>query len=113
MERDRRVLLWDARKAADAVLRYTRGRSLDDYVSDDYFRSAVERQFEIIGEALARLSRIDAALAGRVPELRRIIAFRNILVHGYAVVRHDEVWRVVENELPELRKALDGLLGEE
>lgn len=113
MERDPRALLWDARKAADAILRYTRGKSLDEYASDDYFRSAVERQFEIIGEALAQLLRIDAALASRVPDLRRIIAFRNILVHGYAVVKHDEVWRVIQNDLPRLRDALNGLLGEE
>jgi uncharacterized protein with HEPN domain len=59
------------------------------------------------------LSRVDAALANRVPDLHRIIAFRNILVHGYTVVKNDEVWRVVQNDLPKLRDALNELLGEE
>jgi len=49
-------------------------------------RSAVERQFEIIGEALGTLARIDATIAARNPELRDIVAFRNILIHGYAIL---------------------------
>jgi len=92
---------------------FTRGRTFEDYRADAMLRAAVERQFEIIGEALAQLSRIDAALANRVPDLHRIIAFRNILVHGYAVVKNDEVWRVVANDLPKLRDTLNELLGDE
>jgi uncharacterized protein with HEPN domain len=60
----------------------TAGKSFTDFDSDIVLRSAVERQFEIIGEALAHLARIDAAIAQKVPDLRQIIAFRNILIHG-------------------------------
>jgi len=72
----------------------------------------VERQFEIIGEALAQLARLDAALAAKIPELREIIAFRNVLIHGYAAIDRARVWRVVEENLPQLRAALAELLGE-
>jgi uncharacterized protein with HEPN domain len=76
-------------------------------------RSAVERQFEIVGEALAQLARVEAALAGRIPNLPEIIAFRNILIHGYAAIDRARVWRVVEEDLPGLRAALKELLPEE
>lgn len=61
-------------------------------------RSAVERQFEIIGEALSQLARADPTLAERVPDLRRIIGFRNVLIHGYDRVDAAAVWRVVEDD---------------
>lgn len=73
-------------------------------------RSAVERQFEIVGEALGQLARVDAAMAERIPNLREIIAFRNILIHGYAVIDRARVWRVIEEDLPRLRATLEELL---
>jgi uncharacterized protein with HEPN domain len=75
-------------------------------------RSAVERQFEIVGEALNRLSGEDAALAAQIPELGRIVAFRNILIHGYAEIDDALVWQVVTDKLPELEGVLAELLKE-
>ncbi len=63
-------------------------------------RAAVERQCEIIGEALAKLAKADEAVAARISERRRIIAFRNILIHGYADVDHRLVWDVVTTKVP-------------
>lgn len=82
MRRDPRSFLWDARAAADAIVGFTHGRSFDEYLSDLMLRSAVERQFEIIGEALSQRRRTDPALAGRIPELLPVIGFRNALLHG-------------------------------
>ena len=90
----------------------TVGKSFTDFDSDLVLRSAVERQFEILGEALNRLDRLDAALATRIPDLRQIVAFRNILIHGYASVDRARVWRAVQDDLPPLRATLDDLLGE-
>jgi uncharacterized protein with HEPN domain len=88
----------------------TMGKSFADFDRDIVLRSAVERQFEIIGEALAQLARIDAATAQKVPDLRQIIAFRNVLIHGYATVDPARVWRTIEDNLPPLRAALAALL---
>jgi uncharacterized protein with HEPN domain len=65
--------------------------------------SAVERKFQIIGEALNLLSKADAALAASIPDLAQIVAFRNVLIHGYAVVEHPRVWRIIRESLPPLR----------
>ena len=59
-----------------------RGRTFDDYAADSMLRSAVERQFEIIGEALRRLEKTAPDVALRLPERSQAIAFRNILIHG-------------------------------
>lgn len=49
--RDPRTYLWDARRAAEQVRSFVDGRTFDDYVADAMLSSAVERQFEIVGEA--------------------------------------------------------------
>ena len=110
MRRDARCYLWDALKAAQAVQSFLRGRTYEAFVEDDLLRSAVERQLEIIGEALSQLAKVDPQIADSVAELRRIIAFRNILVHGYSAVDYDTVWRLIEDKLPELQSNLTMLL---
>ena len=76
MRRDPKVLLWDAKDAADAIADMTSGKTFEQLVGDIVLRSAVERQFEIVGEALARLARVDESTAKLIPNLPRIIAFR-------------------------------------
>ena len=66
MHPDADKLVWDAQQAAERVARFTAGRTLAEYETDEYLRSAVERQFEIIGEALNRLSRVDPATAATI-----------------------------------------------
>ena len=102
MRRDVRAYLWDAQAAVDSIRQFTRGRSVEEYRRDAMLRSAVERQFEILGEALNNLRRMAPSVAGRIPELGEIVDFRNLLIHGYATVDHDTVWRTVENDLDRL-----------
>ena len=82
MRRDPRSFLWDVRDAADTIASFVHGRSFGDYSADRMLRSAVERQLEIFGEALSQLTRTDPGLAGRIPNHRRIVDFRNALIHG-------------------------------
>jgi uncharacterized protein with HEPN domain len=103
-------LLWDARQAADRLARFTSGKAFADYSADEQLRAACERQFEIIGEALNQLARVDPIVAATVPDLPRIVAFRNVLIHGYATVDDRLVWGVIEGNLQPLRATLSGLL---
>ena len=110
MRRDPRCYLWDALKAAEAVQTFRHDKTYEAFIEDDLVRSAVERQLEIIGEALSQLAKVDPQMAGNVAELRRVIAFRNILVHGYAAIDYDTVWRLIQDKLPELQTNLTMLL---
>ena len=110
MHADAHKLLWDARRACERVAAFTAGKSFDAYRGDLLLRSAVERQLEIVGEALNRLDRIDPDCGREIPDLRRIVGFRNVLIHGYATVNDRMVWDIVETRLVPLLAALDTLL---
>jgi len=112
MQHDSRAYLWDVRQAADAILDIVAGIDLNTYSETEVTHSAVERKFQIIGEALNQLSKADPALAASIPDLSRIVAFRNVLIHAYAVVQHPRVWRIIQESLPPLRAKVAALLDE-
>lgn len=111
MPPDPRAYLWEARRAAALVVEFVADRSWADYESDPMLRSAVERQFEIVGEALNQLARAAPDLATRVPDLPRIVAFRNLLIHGYAAIDNRLVWEVATERTAPLVAVFDDLLG--
>lgn len=111
MQRDARKYLFDVKQASDLIVAFSAGRSFDDYQRDAMLRSAIERQFEIIGEAVSQLARLDPAVTERLTEYRRIIAFRNILIHSYATIDDRIVWGMIEGKLPQLRMEVEALLG--
>src|SRR3954470_1142977 len=100
------------RHAGEAALisEFTTRKQLEDCQNNSILRAAVERQFEIIGKALSQLARLDESIAGRITDHRRIIAFRNILVHGYTDVDDRLVWDIVTTMLPLFRTEIDGLV---
>lgn len=112
MRPEAKKFLWDARTAATRVAAFVAEKNLESYLGDDLLRSAVERQLEIVGEACNQVSRVDAETGARIPELARLVAFRNVLVHGYADVDHRLVWDLVQTKLPQLATVLDRLLSE-
>jgi uncharacterized protein with HEPN domain len=113
MQLESKKYLFDIKQAAGLLADFTRGKAFADFQGDPLLRSAVERQFEIIGEALTRLSRLDPETASRISEHRRIIAFRNILIHGYAQIDERLVWGVLDAKLPTLAHEVSNLLGEQ
>ena len=102
--RDPRIPLHDVVAAAEAIRGFIAGRTLRDYQADLMLRSAVERQFEILGEALARALRADAGLGERVGAVRGAIDFRNVIAHEYDTLSAAAVWDIARNELPALAR---------
>jgi uncharacterized protein with HEPN domain len=110
MQLEAKKYLWDIEQAAQQIADFTAGKRFEDYQANPILRAAVERQFEIIGEAMVRLIRLDAAIGTRISEYRRIVSFRNILIHGYEQVDDRVVWDIVETRLPLLRREVKELL---
>lgn len=108
--REVKKYLFDIRRACELLTEFTAGKMLEDYLADPLLRSGVERQFEIIGEALNLALRLDPGLAERITNARRIVAFRNRLIHGYATIAADTVWGVLEGSLPTLLREVEALL---
>ena len=114
MPRSLRAYPWDIEQAASDILNFTTGKQLIDYENDSMLRAAVERKFEVIGEALSQAHRYFPEVVSPVREQQQVIAFRNRLIHGYATVRNALVWEIVQVNLPrlleevaELRREID------
>ena len=105
-------LLFDALESGRSIRPWSTGRSFAEYQDDRQFRPAVEREFEIIGEALNRLTRTDPATADRLDELPRIVGFRNRIIHGYDTVDDATVWGIAQDHLPKLVEGIQSLLRE-
>ena len=107
MPHDPRKSLEDIRHAAALIAKFVNGRSFDDYRADEMLHAAIERELMIVGEAMRRLAKAAPELTDQFPERRQIIAFRNILVHGYDIVDDAVVWDIIQNHLPLLVKRID------
>lgn len=105
-----RKLLFDVLDSGRVIRKWRAGHSFEEYISDRKFRRAVEREFEIIGEALNRLDEEDAGVAAQIAELPRIVAFRNRIIHGYDSVDDATVWGVIDKYLPLLVAQVEKLL---
>ncbi len=80
----------------------------DDFYSDLLLRRAIERNIEIIGEAMNRILRIDESIA--ITNARKIVDARNYIIHGYDSLSPDILWSMVINHLPKLKKEVIALL---
>ncbi len=108
-KKDDRAYLWDMLTAAQAVVTFVKGRTLQDYAVSLMLRSAVERQIEIIGEAARRVSKEFQEAHPEIP-WRPIQAQRHVLAHDYGEIKHDRIWRVAEEHIPEMILLLEPLV---
>jgi uncharacterized protein with HEPN domain len=102
MQLESKACLEDIRSASELILDFVGDKDFSYYTTNAFLKSAVERQFEIIGEALNRLYKKDPELTVTIQEYQKIISFRNILIHGYDVVNDRVVWDILSNYLPGL-----------
>ena len=102
--------LYDILNCGEFLLTFTQGKSIADYKNDRPFRSALERELQIIGEAMMQLDNAAPQIAEQISEHRNIIGFRHILVHGYDNLDPATVWNVVESKLSVLCEQVRGLL---
>jgi uncharacterized protein with HEPN domain len=112
MQPKAKMLLFDMRQAADAIREFADNRSSADLAADKLFRSAVYYQFIIVGEALSQLRVLVSTTFDQISKATRIVGFRNQIIHGYAKIRDDITWEIIEKKLPILHHELTRLLAE-
>ena len=110
MEREAKKLLLDVLTSGRAIQEYTSGKTARDYEQSRLLRSATEREFEVIGEALSRLRRLAPEVAAQITSTENIIAFRNRIIHGYDSVDEVIVWSTIQNNLPLLLAEVEKLM---
>jgi uncharacterized protein with HEPN domain len=109
MARDLSAYLQDILEACNSIEDIMSDVSLEEYRSKRAVRSAVEREFIIIGEALGRVSALDETLFSSISNSRAIVDFRNLLAHDYGAVDDDAVFGLVYSDLIVLKAEVGGL----
>ena len=83
-------------------------KNFKDFQKDIKTRRAVERNIEIIGEAMSRILKIDPNI--KISHTRKIVDTRNRIIHGYDSVSEDILWGIVIRNLPDLEREVKILL---
>jgi uncharacterized protein with HEPN domain len=111
-ERNTLLLLQDIQVSISRILEYTKGMSFDAYEADIKTKDAVERNFEIIGEAASRIPD-DYKMSHPHIEWRIIKDFRNFIIHEYFGIDNQIVWDTILYRLPDLLHDISTLTAEE
>ncbi len=102
--------LYDIKDSIYQIKIFVQNKSIEDFLSDELLRSAVERKFEIIGEALNRIKKTDENMVKEIERYRDIISCRNILIHGYDSIDERIVWGVIQEDLDKLLEDIEKLI---
>jgi len=94
------------------IQEFTQGQTIEDYRDDVRTQAAVERQFEIIGEAVSQMIQAVPEMERALSDASKIVAFRDYLLHGYASVSYKMVWGFLEGSLPRLIREVEAMLAE-
>jgi uncharacterized protein with HEPN domain len=108
-ERNLTLLLLDIKASISKILDYTEGMTFDSYEADSKTKDAVERNFEIIGEAASRIPDEFKKLHPGV-EWRIIKDFRNFIIHEYFGINNQIVWDTIQLRLPDLLQEISTLI---
>jgi uncharacterized protein with HEPN domain len=109
MEFDIKACLKDIEQAIDEIYEFLpKERNFFAFQKDLKTRKAVERNIEIIGEAMDRILKADPKI--QITDSRKIFDTRNRIIHGYDVVSDDVIWLIVNKSLPILEQEVKKLL---
>ena len=112
MKKDARIFLEHIEESIDFVLEYSKGLSFSRFEKDSKIQDAILRRIEIIGEAVKKLP-VEITL--KYPEVRwsQIAGMRDKLIHQYFGIDLEIVWNVVREDIPELKRKIKKIIGEE
>jgi uncharacterized protein with HEPN domain len=110
MDNEIKTWLFDILQSINEVESYysDKPKRFDEYVSDSRTKRAVERNIEIIGEAVNRILKRDKNF--KLSNARQIIGTRNRIIHTYDKITDDLIWSIIINSLPKLKEEVEDLL---
>jgi uncharacterized protein with HEPN domain len=101
--------LFDIKTSIEEIESYfPNGKVFQQYQGDLKTKRAVERNIEIIGEAMSRILKIEPKI--KISNSRKIVDARNKIIHGYDEISNDVIWGIVVNNLPALKNEVESLL---
>ncbi len=112
---DERILKWlyDVKIAIEEIDSFFEGqeRNLFKYKNSLILKRAVERNLEIIGEALNRIRQRDPEFLNNISEAKSIIGLRNHVIHSYDNISDESIWSILTIHLPKLNREINNLIG--
>lgn len=108
-KKNERFFLYDIKIALEKILRYTEDMTFKTFISDDKTKDAVERNFEIIGEAVKNLPEEFRNKYPQIP-FKQVAGMRDKLIHDYFGIDYEIVWKTIKDKLPEFREAIENIL---
>ena len=109
MQLEIKKYLFDIRESIESIEKYLGDkRDFNIYLANKMLRRAIEREFEIIGEAMNRIEKLDSSL--EISSKRQIISMRNRVIHGYDKIDNEIVWGTIVRHLPVLKIEIENML---
>ncbi|MCD4772130.1 MAG: DUF86 domain-containing protein [Bacteroidales bacterium] len=110
MDNEIKKYLFDIKESIESIENFLGDkRNFKIYMSDKMLRRAIEREFEIIGEAMNRIDKIDSEI--NIMSKKQIISMRNRVIHGYDKIDDEIIWGTIVRHLPILKKEVINLMG--
>ncbi|GAB4511763.1 MAG: DUF86 domain-containing protein [Allomuricauda sp.] len=113
---DERILKWlyDIKIAIEEIDGYFENQERDftKYRENIMLKRAIERDLEIIGEALNRILKRDDSYEDQISNAKAIIGLRNQVIHAYDNISDENIWSILINHLPKLKIEIDELIGD-
>ncbi len=109
MRHDPVKLREDILRVVEEIETFCQGKTFNDFREDRGLQLIVERELEIVGEALSRLRRDHPDLVDQIPDTHKIVGLRNVLAHGYDILEHEILWDIVVNKIPALKRDIHSL----